>query len=78
MNNEEVRKATANYTAWRFNFSSHLDKPRAGACVHFFLRITYATGNNSIEKFNGRKHTTMIFVLKQNAGRERETKENEK
>jgi hypothetical protein len=32
-------------------------------CVHFFT-ITYATVNSSIEKFNRRKHTTMISVLK--------------
>ncbi len=73
MNNEEVRKAAESYATIRFNFSSHPDSRCMRACVHFF-RITYATGNNSIEKFNGRKHTTMIFVLKWNDVKERRKK----
>jgi hypothetical protein len=57
------KKSDRVHTTIRFNFSSHPDCRSTCACVHFF-RITYATRNNSIEKFNGRKHTTMIFVLK--------------
>jgi hypothetical protein len=65
MNNEEVRKATESTYYDKIQFlSNHLDSRRMCMCVCALFRITYATGNDSIEKFNGRKHTTMIFVLK--------------